>query len=242
MLRARLEEIAAAFGLLTRLPLGALPFPAEAAGHARAAWAYPLAGAALGAIGGGVQAGLVAAGVAPGLAAPWAIAALLLASGALHEDGLADTADGLGGGRDRARKLAIMRDSRIGSFGALALVLALATRGLALAGAEHPVALMAGAGALGRVALLLPLGLLPPARTDGLAAGLGRPPKGALLAGGVLGLALGGLLLPPLALAAALAVGGAMAWIARRQLGGQTGDILGATALIAECASLTLGA
>ncbi|EFH12008.1 adenosylcobinamide-GDP ribazoletransferase [Pseudoroseomonas cervicalis] len=241
MLRARLEELCAALGLLTRLPLGRLPFPTEPQGYARAVWAYPLVGGALGAFCGTVQWALVAAGLPPALAAPWAIAVLLLASGALHEDGLADTADGFGGGRDAARKLAIMRDSRIGSFGALALMLALATRGLGLAGAEQPVALMAGAGALGRAAMLLPLGLLPPARTDGLAAGLGKPPRAALLAGIALGLVIGAALLPPAAILAALAVGGGMSWLARKQIGGHTGDVLGATALVAECAAISLG-
>ena len=239
-MRERLAELGAAFGLLTRLPVGWLPQPADPAGYARAVWAYPLAGALLGALAGGAQAGLVGLGVSPAMAAPWAIAVLLLASGALHEDGLADMADGFGGGRDRDRKLAIMRDSRIGSFGALALVLALGCRGVALSEAVSPVALMAGAGALGRGAMLVPLVLLKPARSDGLGAGLGRPPRAALLAGMTLGLTLAAVLLPPGAILAALAMGGAMTWLARKQVGGHTGDILGATALLAECAALSL--
>ncbi|HWX49615.1 MAG TPA: adenosylcobinamide-GDP ribazoletransferase [Roseomonas sp.] len=243
MLRARLAELAAAFGLLTRLPTGLLPQPANPAGYARAAWAWPLAGAAVGAISGGVQALLTAAGLPPALAAPWALAALLLASGALHEDGLADTADGFGGGRDRARKLEIMRDSRIGSFGAMALILALALRGGALAQLAAPLPALAVAGALSRAAMLLPLMILPPARPDGLSAGLGRPPGSAALAGLAVALALAALLLPgtamlPALLAMIFAAAG-IAVLARAQIGGQTGDVLGACAVVAECAVLS---
>ncbi|KAA2211797.1 adenosylcobinamide-GDP ribazoletransferase [Teichococcus oryzae] len=243
MIRARLAEIGAAFGLLTRLPVGWLPVPEAANGYARAAWAWPLAGAALGALAGAVQAGLVAAGLPPSLAAPWAIAVLLLASGGLHEDGLADTADGFGGGGGRERKLAIMRDSRIGSFGTLALILCLGLRGTALALLAAPLPAMAAAGALARLAMLPPLLFLPPARRDGLAAGLGRPgPVPAIAALAVAtGLAL--LLLPvQVAWPALLAASGAavaLSWLAWRQIGGQTGDVLGATAMVAECAVLT---
>ncbi|WP_419900048.1 adenosylcobinamide-GDP ribazoletransferase [Roseomonas sp. USHLN139] len=239
-MRERLAELGAAFGLLTRLPVGWLPQPGDPAGYARAVWAYPLAGALLGALAGGVQAGLAGLGVAPAMAAPWAIAVLLLASGALHEDGLADMADGFGGGRDRERKLAIMRDSRIGSFGALALVLALGCRGVALSEAVSPVALMAGAGALGRGAMLVPLVLLRPARSDGLGAGLGRPPVWAFGLGGVLAVALGMVLLPWWAAVVALGAGGVVALLAWRQVGGHTGDVLGASAVLAELAVLSV--
>ena len=71
--------------------------------------------------------------MAPALTAGWALAALVLLTGGFHEDGLADTADGFGGGRTRERKLEIMRDSRIGSYGALALVLSVGIRAAALA-------------------------------------------------------------------------------------------------------------
>ncbi|MXP64139.1 adenosylcobinamide-GDP ribazoletransferase [Roseomonas sp. M0104] len=244
MLRARFAELAAAFGLLTRLPVGALPQPPDAAGYARAAWAWPLAGAAVGALGGAAQALLTAAGLPPALAAPWALAAMLLASGALHEDGLADTADGFGGARNPARKLEIMRDSRIGSFGALALVLSLALRGGALAELAAPLPAMAAAGALARLAMLLPLLALPPARRDGLAAGLGRPPLAAALGALAVAAILAALLLPAgaalLALGAALAGAAALAALAGSQIGGQTGDVLGASAVLAECAALSV--
>ncbi len=239
-----LSDCATAVMLLTRIPLPPIVDHAPA----RAAWAFPLVGALLGAATGAIAATLYAAGLNPGLAAGWSLAASLLLTGALHEDGLADTADGLGGGRTRERRLAIMRDSRIGSFGALALALALGLRWLALALilAAHPraaIPAMALAGALGRCAMLVPL-LLSPARDDGLSASLGEVPRAAILAGWAFGAGLAFAALPPgraaLALALALGCGTIMRRIARIALGGQTGDLLGATEQLAECAVLTL--
>ncbi|MFC3123555.1 adenosylcobinamide-GDP ribazoletransferase [Pseudoroseomonas globiformis] len=245
MIRARLAEFGAALGLLTRLPAGWLPQPTDfGAALARSVWCWPLIGAALGALGGLVQTALTALGLPPGLAACWALAAMLMASGALHEDGLADTADGFGGGHSRARKLDIMRDSRIGSYGVLALILSLGLRGAALASLAHPLAAMAVAAGLGRLALLGPLMALPPARSDGLSAGLGRP--GAVPAFLALALmaALGLALLPAgLALGATLAAllaATLVTMLARRQIGGQTGDVLGAAAVLAESAALSV--
>jgi adenosylcobinamide-GDP ribazoletransferase len=250
-LARRAAELATAFGLLSRLPLGwlplhRLPMPAEAAAMARGVWAYPLAGAVLGALGGMAFWLCAVLGLPPALSAPWCLAALLLLTGALHEDGLADTADGFGGGRGPARKLEIMRDSRIGSYGALALLLALAIRGIALASLAQPgrVAMaLVVAAALGRGAMLVLMRALPPARTDGLAAGIGRP-GAAPVGAGLLLAVLPVLLLPPgaalLAVAAAATAALVMALLARAQIGGQSGDVLGATAVLAECAVLTV--
>jgi adenosylcobinamide-GDP ribazoletransferase len=103
-----------------------------------------------------------------------------------------------------------------------------------------PVALMAGAGALARGAMLVPLFFLEPARADGLGAGLGRPPGWAFGLGAGLAVALGLALLPWWAAPVALAAGGLVALLAWRQVGGQTGDVLGATAVLAELAVLSL--
>ena len=103
--------------LLTRLPVGWLATSAEPARLADAVWAFPVVGAVVGAIGGAVFWVCARLGMPPAVAAVWTLASMLLVTGALHEDGLADTADGLGGGRTRERKLEIMRDSRIGTFG-----------------------------------------------------------------------------------------------------------------------------
>lgn len=182
-----------------------------------------------------------------------ALGAGLLATGALHEDGLADTADGFGGGATRERKLEIMRDSRIGSYGAAALATVLLTRAGLLAGllaAAGPLAaaaaLLAGASLSRTIAVSL-MAALPPARADGTGHAAGRLPAGAALAGlGLAGLVVLALAGPAVGwteaaagtLAAGLA-GAAMARAAQRQIGGQTGDVVGATQQVTEVAFLT---
>ncbi len=235
-LRQRLAEAQLALMLLTRLPAGRLPDPAPPV--AAGAWAFPLAGLAVGALGAGVLTGALALGVPATLAAGLALGAQIMATGALHEDGLADVADGLWGGHDRARRLEIMRDSRIGSYGTLALVLGVGLRWAALAHLAQDAALTAAAALVG-VAMLSRLGpvallaTLPPARGDGLGRSAAGPGRGVWVAGA---LALPALLVPgilPGVLTAAAAVG----WLgrtARARLGGQTGDVLGAAQQLAE--------
>jgi adenosylcobinamide-GDP ribazoletransferase len=239
-LRLRLDEVVGAFMLLTRLPVGSLSRRAVPPGET--AWAWPLAGAAIGSIGAAIYWGARAIGLPSALAAIWSVAATVLATGGLHEDGLADTADGLGGGRTRERKLDIMRDSRIGGFGALALILSVATRVTALALLGSPLAVAAAwlcAAVAGRAAMLALLLALKPARPDGLAAPLGDTPKPRAIAG--LALAALVVVLPGglAALAAAALATLAIGRIAHRQIGGYTGDILGAAEQLAECAALT---
>lgn len=233
--------------LLTRLPVGWLATSAGPGRLVDAVWAFPVVGAVVGGIGGAVFWICVRLGMPPGVAAVWALASMLLVTGALHEDGLADFADGLGGGRTRERKLAIMRDSRIGTFGGLALMLSLAARGAALAALAQParvaVALIVAA-ALGRGAIGVVLLTSGPARPDGLAADLRASQFGRTALGpGIAGVLVFALLPFGAALAAMVAaLGGALAiaWIAHRQLGGYTGDVLGAAVVVTECAVLAL--
>ncbi|WP_338320010.1 adenosylcobinamide-GDP ribazoletransferase, partial [Bradyrhizobium ottawaense] len=99
--------------------------------------------------------------------------------GALHEDGLADTADGLGGGRTRERKLEIMRDSRIGTYGVCALILSFGLRWSALAAIADPLLVafaLCAAHAAARAGVPAFMSLVPPARPDGLSASAGSPP------------------------------------------------------------------
>ncbi len=238
------HELAAGFGLLTRLPIGHLA-PAGT-DYARATWTYPVIGAAVGGWGAAIYAIATALGLAPALAAIWTLAALTLATGGLHEDGLADTTDGLGG-RTRERRLEIMRDSRIGSYGAIALILSFAIRAVAvttIAGPWHVAAALVVAGALGRAAILLVLARTRPARKDGLSATLATVPKGAVLAGLGLAIAVSFMLLSPRQALPACALAGLaglmLARIATHRLGGHTGDILGATEIAAECLVLSL--
>ncbi len=227
----RRAELAGAFMLLTRLPVAR--FAADPPPLAACLWAYPVVGAVVGGIGAAAEWAATASHLSRPVAAILAVAAMALATGALHEDGLADTADGFGGGRNRERKLAIMRDSRIGSYGALALLFAAGLRVAAVAGSVRPELALLLAGVLGRGAMLLPLVLLAPARTDGLAASLAR---GTAVAGLAV-TAAAGLLAPP-ALVAATAAALAMTQLMRRQVGGYTGDTLGATEQLAECTAL----
>jgi adenosylcobinamide-GDP ribazoletransferase len=242
LIRAR--DLAQALMLLTRLPV-----PARAHGTPRgaaAAWAWPLAGAVVGVLAALAGFGALALGLAPGLAAALVLAVQMAATGALHEDGLADCADGFWGGHTRERRLEIMRDSRIGSFGALALMVTILARWAAL-GAMFAASPWVAAGcivavsALSRVPMAALLAALPHARDDGLARAVGRPEPATLaLAAGVAALIAGaaaGSLLVPLALATAGA-GAAVALLARAKLGGQTGDTLGAAQQTAELAAL----
>lgn len=239
-------DLACGFGLLTRLPVGWLAPRGSPFRPGRAAWTYPLAGLAVGAVSGCAFWSARRLGVPPLLAAGWTVAAAALFTGGLHEDGLADAVDGLGGGRTRDRRLEIMRDSRIGSYGALALALSLAIRVAAISAlpTERAWAGLLLVGALSRTAMLPVLALLPPARPDGLGRLAGRVPPSASAAGFAVAAGVALSCLPPVAAATALAAaalaGMAVAALAWRRIGGQTGDVLGACCVLAECVLLTL--
>lgn len=244
-MRALVDDLLAALQLLTRLPVGWIRMPDGPPDLARIVWAYPLVGATVGAVGGIVYVFATGIGCPPALAAVWSLAALVLVTGAFHEDGLADMADGLGGAT-RERRLEIMRDSRTGSYGVIALLLSLGSRGTAIALLAESGAVVAAliiAGALGRGTIIALLLLLGPARSDGLAAKGGRPHPQAATAG--LALALLAAIVFAAAGAAftallAAGIGGGLVYVvARRQLGGHTGDVLGAGAQVAECLVLT---
>lgn len=236
--RARLSELQLALMLLTRLPAGRIAVvPAMGA----AAWAFPLVGFVVGAVSAAVLLAALALGVAPTMAAGLALLAGVLATGGLHEDGLADVADGFGGGRDRARKLEIMRDSRIGSYGALALVLSLGLRwqGLTILAAhsgEAAAMALVALGAASRAGMALALAVMPAARDDGL----GKAAAGvdALRAGCALAIGMGALLAigAPVAILAMAVAGLALGLQALRQIGGQSGDLLGALQQVSEIA------
>lgn len=217
----------------TRLPL-VHAAPIGGVEIARAGWALPIAGVLVGLMGALVYWLAHRLGLAPLIAAALALAATLAVTGCLHEDGLADTADGLGGGDTRERKLEIMRDSRVGSYGACALAMSLILRISALASLADPtlVALALIAAHAGARAMMPAfMRLVPQARDDGLAADAGRPTSMRTAVAGVLGLiALALSLSPSAALIAALvliAAAAALAWLCTRQIGGQTGDVLG---------------
>jgi adenosylcobinamide-GDP ribazoletransferase len=214
--------------------VGAVPGLGAAAG-----W-FPLVGALVGGAAGGVRYLTEPIFGAP-VATVLALGTLVALTGALHQDGLADCADGLGARGDRERRLAVMRDSATGAFGVLALLgwaLLLTTSLAELKRAEALPAFVTMA-LLARWAALLHAGAAPPARREGLGASFEVGPS-ALLAASATAVAGAVLLDGPLhalaALGAALLVAGFVSTWARRALGGRTGDTLGATVAIAEIA------
>lgn len=241
-LRQIIDDIALSLVFFTRLPLPTLDFRDRTL--TQAIWAAPIAGIVVGLIAGLVYAIAKALGLDDGPAAALALATGMLVTGCLHEDGLSDVADGFGGGSTRERKLEIMRDSRIGAYGACALALSLLLRWTALAeidGAWQALFALIAAHAASRGLLGAFMHSLPPAREDGLSARAGmveRETAGA-------GIVLGAILLLPLGLAGAIiaAIVLALAFfgfraVCRRQIGGQTGDVIGALQQVAEISIL----
>jgi adenosylcobinamide-GDP ribazoletransferase len=230
-------SVRAAVGFLTRIPVGRV----EAADVARAAWAFPLVGAAIAAAGGGVSL-LVDPRLSPLVAAALAVVTTTALTGALHLDGLADTADALGAGT-RGRALEIMRDSRIGSFGVAALGLDLLLRLTVIAqllGGSLLGPLIA-AGALSRGASVSLAAVLPYVRSgEGVLNHRWSSLAGAAVAVAVAAVALR---------TDVFAVAGAVAAVTlvlgvlfRRWLGGVTGDTLGAASELAELTALLVAA
>jgi adenosylcobinamide-GDP ribazoletransferase len=239
MLADLLHDCKVALAFLTRLPVRAeRPWPE--ADLAASAPMVPVIGALIGLAGAIAYALAVWFGLPPWPAAVVALATIIWLTGALHEDGLADVADGFGGGATREAKLAIMRDPRIGSYGALALVLALLARAGAMVALAEPAAVAAAlvaAGAVSRGALPAVMAALPQARPDGLAARAGRPhplrAAAAFLIAALIALVmLGGT--APAALAAGALGALVVALLAKRQIGGYSGDVLGAVQQLTE--------
>ena len=234
-----LRDVGAAVRFLT-----VLPWPGarscEHAAVARAAWAFPVVGLLVGAC--STAAGLAAAWLfGPPLHVIAAVAGSAVVTGGLHLDGLADSADALFSWRSREKKLEILRDSRIGTMGALALFLVLATK----LGALHALGPHWWKAALlapvwGRWSALYGIVAFPPARSDGLGAGLRAHLRAEhFIAATLLAVAIGGLLSPPagaLVGLLAFALSHVTARAMTRSLGGLTGDTYGALGELAEVA------
>jgi adenosylcobinamide-GDP ribazoletransferase len=243
-LEERSEELKACIVFCTRLPL-LRTTPIAGNAIAKAAWAFPLAGLAVGIIGAGVYAVAHRIGLPPWPAAALAVAATMLVTGCLHEDGLADTADGFGGGTTREQKLEIMRDSHIGVYGVAALTIALFLRVGALAslpGAHAVVWALIASHAAARATMPALMLLLPPARSDGLSHDAGRPPAEGVAIGAVLAFLIVAASLHPghalLALIVLAIIVAVLAWLSANQIEGQTGDVLGALEQTSEIAVL----
>lgn len=240
-MRTELEYFFAALRFFTRLPVPAwVGHSEEQLNHATRY--FPLIGWLVGAIGAGVT-WLAAQGLPLSLAVLLGMAATLLATGAFHEDGFADSCDGFGGGWDKAQVMRIMKDSRIGSYGAIGMGVLLLCKWTALAelGPQLIVSALLAGHAISRAAAATLIFSFDYVRDeDGkskpLAVRLGKGEMLLVLALGLLPLAL----LPwQQALQGVLAVLIATLWMARytlRRIGGYTGDVLGATQQLAEVA------
>jgi adenosylcobinamide-GDP ribazoletransferase len=235
-----ITDIRTSLAFCTRVPL---LHDVHAAGRdlARASWAFPVVGAGIGLLG-GLACWLAASlGLHAFLAAMLGLTATIFVTGCLHEDGLADTADGFGAAGSAEKKLEVMRDSRIGVYGASALTISLMLRAGALSALGAPGLMgsaLFAAHAGSRAALPALMRLVPRARRDGLSASAGQPSfesaaiaalLGALAVLIGLGLA-GGLIAILLVVAASWVLGR----LCLKQIGGQTGDVLGALQQVAE--------
>lgn len=252
-LRDFCDDLARSVAFLSRIHMPQRHFVDYDGRLNRAVRAFPLAGLLIALPAAAIASLLMAFHVSSLFTAFLVVAVQTLVTGCLHEDGLGDMADGFGGGRDREAALVIMKDSRIGSYGAVALILSFGLRVSALA-SFLPLFTPTGAGlmilgtaALSRAAMVWHWSRLPPARRDGVAASAGEPDPAAAsfaLGSGVLAAMLlfyfakAPALALILTLVAFVATVAAFGRLANRKIGGHTGDTIGATQQLTEIAIL----
>ena len=240
------SEFLSAVQFLTRVPLPSLAYKQDSL--VRAVKYFPVVGALI-----GYAAALLHRALAPHLSRPVTALAvitfLIVLTGALHEDGLADFADGFGGGHARDEILVIMRDSRIGAYGAIALILSLTARVLLLSviPLDHVLHYLVAAHALSRWTALPLSHFLPAAhQQDGQGARLARLTSStSLILGTIFTFCLIGYMLRLQAIApvtGAIIVTALSARLYQRKIGGITGDCFGATNQLTELAVYLCGA
>lgn len=230
--------------LLTRIKIPYQVEFSDSGSNNREAWAYPAVGLVLGVLVALVVAQASKFGLSPALQAALCVLLLVLLTGAMHEDGLADSADGLWGGWSTERRLEIMKDSRIGVYGVLALVFSILIRFLALwAAFEAEIGAIAvvAAASVSRFSMVWVMYSLPSARSSGLSHSTGKPEGQNVIAAAVVSFLCLALLLGTGAIWPGLtAIVVTLGWqtIAKSKIGGQTGDILGASQQLCEIAIL----
>ncbi|SOE08672.1 cobalamin-5'-phosphate synthase [Hoeflea halophila] len=248
-----IDDIARSTGFLSRLPMPAHHFERHDGSLSRASAMFPAAGLLIGLCPGLLVVLLSSVSANHALTAVLALAVLIGVTGALHEDGLADSADAFGARGGREHMLEIMKDSRSGTYGVLVLLISFALRAVSLTiilsviGGWNTLLVLLAAAAASRAAMVWHWSLLPPARQNGVAASVGAPDQGArstaLIAGGLLFVVLASLacgLFPALSgLVLLAAMTGLWTSLVRRRLKGHTGDTIGATQQIAETVCLT---
>lgn len=230
---------------LTRLPIR-LNFDFSMASLKSASRCFPLVGLITGGVAGGIFLAGSLLGLPLLLVAFFSLTAQILLTGALHEDAIGDVADGFGGGATRDKKMAIMRDSRVGTYAVVALILLIGTKASALASFTNPYVafnVIICAAVISRTMMVWAMYLLPSARKDGLGASAGKPTLMSSIWAMILACLISIILLNPyigsIALLAAIAGTLLMSLIAYRQIGGQTGDVLGSVQQISEAFILT---
>ena len=242
-----IADIAAAFLLLSRIPIFWHHFPDDRPPvFMTALWAFPIVGLVIGAAGGLVMLGAQTLHLPPLFVALSGIFIMVMLSGAMHEDGLADMADGFGGGHDLESKIRIMHDSRIGTYGVLALILGNAGRIVLLSelaiqfSGMNLVALMALIAAAARFQPVMQLALFPISQHASLASLVARPGVIQLIVAALIWavplyflLNIQSLLIM---LGATLALSLWLGRLATRQVDGLTGDVMGAATIIGEIA------
>ncbi|MBX3577948.1 MAG: adenosylcobinamide-GDP ribazoletransferase [Rhizobiaceae bacterium] len=250
LLKQAVDGFAACIAFYTRIPAGR--FAREDTDFAASQWATPLVGLIVGVIGWFFFWLAHALGLPASVSAALSLCAILLVTGCLHEDGVADMTDAFGGGQTRERKLEIMKDSRNGTFGVVALIMELLLRWAAMAALVRPGLAFWGllaAHAGSRALFPLFMHAVRPAKPTGLAAGVGAVSSDVALYSAAIG---GAILLVTLGFWPALAAVLALAvWffglkaLCERQIGGHTGDVLGSLQqgaeiilLLVACASL----
>jgi adenosylcobinamide-GDP ribazoletransferase len=248
-----IDDLVRATGFLSRLPMPARNFEGHDGSLNRASGTAPAAGLVIALCPGLAVLLLSAAGANAALTAILALLILIGVTGALHEDGLADCADALGARGGRDKMLDIMKDSRIGTYGVLALLLSFSLRAVALtiilsvAGGWGAFLVLLAVASASRAAMVWHWNALPPARSNGVAAAVGAPEESAatlaLVSGTVVFLTLiifaAGLLAALFALALLAAATRQWTTMVRSRLGGHTGDTIGATQQISETVCLT---
>lgn len=235
-------DITAALGLLSRIPVSA----SDGNRGAAVAWAFPLVGVILAIIAAALGKIALALGFSAPITAAMVLVTLIMLTGAMHEDGLADSVDGLWGGFDKKRRLEIMKDSRIGTYGVIALVMSLLMRWVALTTLINAGMLFApliAAATLSRAPMVALMSYLPNARKKGLSASIGRVEANTVTLAAGFALAISLILVGWVAISAGIAIALitlALAAIAQRKIEGQTGDILGASQQLAEITALAV--
>lgn len=241
----RLSDFLLALSLLTRIPINIDHDNVDERAR-KASWAYPLVGALVGSIAAMIAYILNFFGLPITICTIMALLTMIALTGGIHEDGLSDCADGLGGGTDKDSILKIMKDSRIGSFGTIALVLVILGRYGSMSELLKIDQLfwpLVAAGAISRVPMVGAMVYIKPARNDGLSVSVGSPPKFSFVIALIIGILSCVLVVGILSVLVLLGVGFItmiIFYIANEKISGQTGDVLGASQQFAELVALSM--